>query len=257
LLGADHPSTLISLSNLAVFLIEHGKASEAEPMCLESLERQRRLSGPDHPTTLVAVNVMGYVLLRQQKPAAAEPYVREAIAISRRINGEDHGDTLIYIHNLGRLLLDQKKVSDAEANFRAVIEKGGRTLGPAHPITISAKSYLGGLLNDQMRFAEAAELLSSTEPAVRKVPGPAGERSLATLLTRLGAARKALNQFDASEHNLREAHGILVKTRGEAHKDTRECKQAIVDLYTAWSSAEPGKGYDAKAAEWKAKFEAK
>jgi hypothetical protein len=32
--------------------------------------------------------------------------------------------------------------------------------------------------------------------------------------------------------------------------------QALIDLYTAWHTAEPGKGYDAKAAEWKARLDA-
>ena len=35
----------------------------------------------------------------------------------------------------------------------------------------------------------------------------------------------------------------------------RDCIQAIVDLYTAWNTAEPGKGYEAKAAEWKRKLD--
>ena len=34
------------------------------------------------------------------------------------------------------------------------------------------------------------------------------------------------------------------------------CVQGLIDLYTAWDKAQPGKGYDAKAAEWKAKLEA-
>jgi hypothetical protein len=32
--------------------------------------------------------------------------------------------------------------------------------------------------------------------------------------------------------------------------------QALIDLYTAWDKAEPGKGYDTKAAEWHAKLDA-
>ena len=28
----------------------------------------------------------------------------------------------------------------------------------------------------------------------------------------------------------------------------------LVDLYEAWHAAEPGKGYDAKATEWRAKL---
>jgi hypothetical protein len=29
----------------------------------------------------------------------------------------------------------------------------------------------------------------------------------------------------------------------------------MVDLYSAWHTAEPGKGYDAKLAEWKSKLD--
>lgn len=35
----------------------------------------------------------------------------------------------------------------------------------------------------------------------------------------------------------------------------REAGQRIVDLYDAWHKAEPEKGYDATAGEWKAKLE--
>ena len=63
-----------------------------------------------------------------------------------------------------------------------------------------------------------------------------------------------LKQFEAAEANLLEARTIFVKTRGEQHQDTRKCTQGIVDLYTAWHAAQPGKGYDTKAAEWKAKL---
>ena len=51
-----------------------------------------------------------------------------------------------------------------------------------------------------------------------------------------------------------EARPLWVKMRGEAHTDTRSCTQALVDLYAAWHIAEPGKGHDAKAAQWKAKL---
>lgn len=54
--------------------------------------------------------------------------------------------------------------------------------------------------------------------------------------------------------NLLEAHPIYLQSLGPTQKDTLDCVQAIVDLYTAWDKAEPGKGYDAKAAEWQAKL---
>jgi hypothetical protein len=180
--------------------------------------------------------------------------VREAIAISRRINGEEHLDTLTYTHNLGILLRDQDKLNEAESNFRVVIEKGGRALGQAHPITMSAVTNLAGLLNEQKRFVEAAALLATTEPVARKTSTATSERSLASVLTNLGQARAGLKQFEEAEAYLLEAHPIWVKTSGASHEDTRNCIRTIVDLYTAWHAVQPGKGYDTRAAEWKAKL---
>jgi tetratricopeptide (TPR) repeat protein len=254
LLGADHSSTLNSLSNLAVFLIQRGRADEAEPMCLESLERRRRVAGPEHPSTLVATNVLAYLYRNRKEPAKAEPYLRDALAMSRRINGEEHPDTLTYSRNLGKVLLEQGKFDEAEANLRAVVEKGGRALGPEHPISMSAKVDIGDLLVKRIRFAEAAEILASSEPIARRATTLDGQLLLALLLTDLGKARTGLKQYEAAEPGLLEAHAIWAKARGETHQDTRSCKQAIVNLYDQWNAVQPGKGYDTKAIEWKAKL---
>ena len=34
-------------------------------------------------------------------------------------------------------------------------------------------------------------------------------------------------------------------------RDTRDCVRAIINLYTLWNAAEPGKGYDAKETQWR------
>ena len=69
-------------------------------------------------------------------------------------------------------------------------------------------------------------------------------RWLAKLLKHLGKARAGLAQFDAAEASLLEARTVSVAARGESHKDTRECTQALVELYTKRHAAEPGKLYD-------------
>jgi tetratricopeptide (TPR) repeat protein len=253
----DHPSTLNSLNNLAVFLIEQDKTLEAEPLCRESLERHRRVLGPSHPDTLVANSVMGYVLLRQDKPKDAEPYVREAIAISRRVNGEDHQETLTFVHNLGMLLSDEGRFDEAVTELRTVVERGRRTLGQEHPVTLGATRHLAGLLMHQKEFAEAAALFESIEPVVRKDSTPGSVGSLASFLTRLGKSRTAIGQFEKAEMNLLEAQSLWAdKASGADAADMRTCVQAIVDNYAAWEAAQPGKGYDAKAASWKQQLDA-
>jgi len=62
-------------------------------------------------------------------------------------------------------------------------------------------------------------------------------------------ARSALGQYADAEANLNEAHDILAASP-YFPKDLRDCMHALADLYTAWNKAQPGKGYDAKAAEW-------
>jgi hypothetical protein len=70
---------------------------------------------------------------------------------------------------------------------------------------------------------------------------------------RAGLAKKP-GEFATAEADLLEAQGILVKLRGEKGKETGEWTQGLVDLCVAWDRAEPGKGYDAKAGEWKTKL---
>ena len=40
-----------------------------------------------------------------------------------------------------------------------------------------------------------------------------------------------------------------------AARQTKPCLEALVKLYESWDAAEPGKGHDAKAAEWRAKLD--
>ena len=51
-LGADHPDTLTTASNLAITISKQGKYAEAEQMQREVLAAQERHLGADHPDTV-------------------------------------------------------------------------------------------------------------------------------------------------------------------------------------------------------------
>ena len=57
------------------------------------------------------------------------------------------------------------------------------------------------------------------------------------------------------EAALVEAHQILEAPRGAEHKRTIKTINALEELYKGWDAAEPGKGFAAKGAEWRAKLE--
>jgi tetratricopeptide (TPR) repeat protein len=221
------------------------------------MEKRRRVLGEEHPDTLLSINNMGGLFWSQGRLDQAEPYWREALETRRRLLGEEHPDTLLSINNMGGLLWLQGKPDQAEPYLREAMEKSRRVLGEEHPDTLSSVSLLLRVKLDQSKTREALESALQYEPATRKAFTGGNARRLAAFLTALGRARVGLGydaeRFALAEANLLEAHPIYVaaKDRGPTHKDTLECVRALVDLYTAWDKAEPGKGYDAKAAEWK------
>ncbi len=257
-LGEEHPDTLKSIASLGSLLEAQGKYAEAERYTREAMEKSRRVLGEEHPDTLHAIASMGSVLQAEGRYAEAEAYYREALEKRRRVLGEDHPDTLISLNHMGFLLHSQDRFAEAEAYFREALEKSRRVQGEQHPTTLIFAANLGRLLRLQGRYGEVIDLLAPAEPAARKAFTGGNARRLAGLLTTLAEARIGvgfdLARFGLAEANLLEAHPILVKTRGETHEYTLECVQGLADLYAAWEKAEPGKGYGARAAEWKAKL---
>ena len=261
-LGEEHPDTIISINNMGSLLANQGKLAEAEPYYRDTLEKSRRVLGAEHPDTITSINNMGLLLENQGKLAEAEPYYRDALEKRRRVLGEEHPDTITSIHSMGTLLAIQGKLAEAEPYYRDALEKSRRVLGEEHPDTIISVSLMLRLKLDQRAPREALKLALPYEPAARKGFTGDNARRLADFLTPLGRARVGVG-YDAercalAEGNLLEAHAIYVaaKNRGPTHKDTLVCVQGLIDLYAAWNTAEPGKGYDAKAAKWKATMDA-
>jgi hypothetical protein len=69
-----------------------------------------------------------------------------------------------------------------------------------------------------------------------------------------GLALARLGRYGEAEEVLLEGHDILAAQLGDDHEQTRRVVAYLADLYDARHAAEPGKGYDAKAAEWRAKL---
>ena len=257
-LGEEHPNTLESLNSVASTLQEQSRLAEAEPYYREALAKRRRVLGEDHPLTFESLNNMGFLLRARGKVVEADPYYREALAKRRRVLGEEHPDTLVSVNNLAGLLVALGRLAEAEPYFRDAAEKSRRVQGEQHPFTLICTVNLGRVLQRQARHQEAIDLLAPIEAAARSGFSGGSAPRLAVFLATLGRARVGLGfaaeRFALAEANFLETHRILVGARGATHKDTLECVQDLTDLCTAWDKAEPGKGYDGKAAEWKAKL---
>jgi serine/threonine protein kinase/tetratricopeptide (TPR) repeat protein len=252
--GRDHPNTLAAMNNLALLLQDQRKYAEAEALLREALAARRRVLGEEHPDTIATLGNLGRFLQAVDRLAEAEPVLRETLEKKRCVRGADHPDTLTSINNYGVVLEASGRLAEAETYYRDAMEKCRRVLGEEHPNTFITTINTGGVLQAQGRNAEAVKILDGVEPAARNAFTGANVRWVAKLLTRRGRARTALGNLDAAEKDLLEALPLFVSSRGEKHKETRECLQALVDVYKARQAAEPGRGYDVKAASWAAQL---
>lgn len=115
------------------------------------------------------------------------------------------------------------------------------------------QSSLGDLYTKLGRCDEAEPLLAQAAAGARIVR-PEGPWRGASFLLGHGVCLSALERYDEAEAALLEAHEIMESALGAQHERTTKVVKALADLYKSWDAADPGKGYDAKAAEWGAKL---
>jgi hypothetical protein len=182
------------------------------------------------------------------------------LEIFKRLTPGDNPHVAMAIAGVARLLQEHGDLAEAEPLFRESLEMRERLLGKEHRDTLVSVILMAGLRVAQGNHTDALRLLAPIEAKTREVFTGGNAYQLASLLMNLGKARAgpANNpaDFAAAEANLLEAHAIFVKAPGPFRKDTRDCTQALADFYETWDKAEPGKGHDAKTAEWKAKLDA-
>jgi len=138
------------------------------------------------------------------------------------------------------------RLEQAESLATHVVEAAERTQGPFSPLTIEAKDALGTILLEQGRAEQAEDLFRHLcEIAEREQPDD--EYALAVVSAHLGMALAALGEREEAEALL--VDSIPRLTAGEA--ETNLIVKALVDLYDDWHRAEPERGYDARAREWR------
>ena len=200
-LGAEHPSTLASVNNLANCLRAMGQLKDAEALFRRALEAQERTLGAEHPSTLNSVNSFALCLQGMGQLKDAEALHRRALEASERTLGAEHPSTLDSVNDLAVCLKGMGQLKDAEALYRRALEASERTLGAEHPSTLTSVSNLAMRL--QARALEAHE----RTPTLNSV------NSFALCLQRMG-------QLKDAEALYRRALEARERTLGAEHPST-------------------------------------
>lgn len=134
-LGDEHPSTLDSVTNLALQHTEMGNFGAALPLSEEAVAATLRTLGPEHEHYLVSLGSLAALHNSMGNYRAARPLHEEALTTRQRILGHDHLDTLNSTHGLGQCRIG---LGEREAGLVLLEEAAAsarRVLGAAHPST--------------------------------------------------------------------------------------------------------------------------
>ncbi|MET9252009.1 FxSxx-COOH system tetratricopeptide repeat protein, partial [Nonomuraea sp. NPDC003709] len=172
LLGADHPHTLASRSNLAGAYESAGDLGRAIPLYEATLADRERLLGADHPSTLVSRSDLANAYRAAGDLARAVLFYESTVADFERVLGTDNPHTLAFRNNLAVAYQAVGDLGRAIPLLEATLAARERLEGADHPDTLTPRNNL----------AHAYELAGDLGQAI-----PLYEQSLADCERVLGA----------------------------------------------------------------------
>ncbi|KAL6406226.1 Kinesin light chain [Ilyonectria robusta] len=220
--GREHPSTLTSISNLALVLQHQGKYEEAEQMNRRDLDGCEKVLGREHPDTLTSVNNLAGVLQDQGKHEEAEQINRRALDAKEKVLGREHPSTLTSISDLALVLRAQGKYEEAEQMNRRALDAYEKVLGREHPDTLTSVNNLAGVLQYQGKYEEAEQMNRRALDAKEKVLGREHPSTLASVYN-LAYLFHRQSRFAEADHLYERACSGYVEVLGSDHPTTRAC----------------------------------
>jgi eukaryotic-like serine/threonine-protein kinase len=162
-LGAEHPTTLVVLNNLALAYQADGKPAQALPLFGQAAAGVEKLLFKHEHAERIVSNLVACQQQLQQY-ADAETWLRKWLAVQSGADAANYAQVLTVF---GMNLLKQKKWTDAEGvlrEFLAFCDKrekkpGVGSLAASSWQVANVKSLLGAALAGQQKYAEAEPLL--------------------------------------------------------------------------------------------------
>lgn len=255
LFPGDHPMVAVGLNSLGFLKRTRGDFDGAEAYSRESLEMTRRLFPGDHPDVAIGLHNMAHVYQGRGNWVEAEAHFREALDMNRRVFPGGHPNVATMMDSLASLHQLRGDAAAAEALALEALEMRRRILPPDHPSVTANLGVLANLLLERGDCAGAEPLAREAARIVERVNGK-DEFATGDARLNLGRALAGLGRFAEAETEFVEGERVLATAKNVPAGRHERCIEALVTLYETWDEAAPGKGYDARAAEWKGKLPA-
>jgi tetratricopeptide (TPR) repeat protein len=158
--------------DLAYLYMNQGRLAEAETMCTQGLQLQRKVNGQKHPYVAYTLRILSEIHSMQARYDEAVDALEQALDIMRGFTLEDDQELSPFKVDMARLLAARGDYEKAESYFKHVIASIEKSFGPNHLYTAKVYSSMASLYLQEGRRAEAEEFIAKALPIQERVYGP-------------------------------------------------------------------------------------
>ncbi len=250
-LGAEHPTTATSVSNLGNVYYLQGRFAEAEKLYRRALQVREKVLGADHADVATSLNNLANALQelgRDQQLSASEIRARQragggvgatseieqmyrrALSIQERALGRDNPAAANTLNNIGVLLSLRGDFAQAEEMHRGALGTMEKVFGEQHPDTAAVLTSLALALDRQGKVAEAEQSYTRAVEISKRTGNPRvrliNASRLGYLLARRGRYADALPHYKDAVETL---DFLYSQTRGYSE----ETRAAFLSQFSA------------------------
>ncbi|MFD6878396.1 MULTISPECIES: FxSxx-COOH system tetratricopeptide repeat protein [unclassified Streptomyces] len=229
-LGADHPSTLISRNNLGYAYECAGDPGRAMPLYERTLKDRERVLGTDHPHTLSSRSNLADAYESAGDLGRAVPLHERTLKDQERVLGTDHPDTLTSRNNLAYAYESAGDLDRALSLYERTLKDRERVLGTDHPHTLSSRNNLACAYRAAGDLGRAMPLHERTLKDQERVLGTDHPHTLSSR-HHIACAYQAAGDLDRAipqyERTLKDHERVL----GTDHPDTLISRSNLAGAY--------------------------
>lgn len=235
----DHPAVALALSDLVSSLSDSGRGDEAERANFEAVEMYRRLYPDGHPDLARALNNLGSFWRGRDEPERAEPVLIESVEMWERLAPNGSIGTGGALANLGSVQTALRRFDEGYHTLlraRAMFERTGQGDQPATALVEN------NLANNRAQVGriDRVERHQARALAIWRSYFNGDHPRVVSAIMELARTRLTLRRPIAALVGVEEGYAMIVRLRGEEHRDTINAHGQLADVYGAlglWDAA--------------------
>jgi len=248
--GDRHPTTLSTISTLALVLSRSGFPERGLLLAHEAYDGRIEVLGEGDPRTMNSLLNLASAYARIELFDEALPLLREGINRAQDRLNPEHPLTKNFRNTYAKALLDSDHFEEAEQEARAIInEMDSADLSTSPNRSLLAISILSSSLSKQGRNEEALTLVSESLTFARENLSPTSVE----LTRQIGVYSSALirsKRFEEAETSLNEALSILENANQPDDDANSYIRDLMIELYTTWNTQDPSPDRESKLESW-------